>query len=208
MEIESIKNRITELEKAKAALLQHAADLEAHRDHASTFTALTGKDQKGAKHLDALIAELVTIGAKVTAFDAGIRAERANLVAAERQLNVEQDQRDAQAALQIVEGRFAENGKALQAAMDLLESAAGDQDAIFAELAALGCTVPDTQRRRINGGFALATAVMKTKWQRQVGTEFLAPHQRTTFDAVYANWESRLRAEIERRLPVEQERAA
>jgi hypothetical protein len=120
MEIESIKNRIAELEAGKAALLQHAADLESKRDHASTFTALTGKDQKGAKHLDSLIAELVTIGSKVTAFDVAIRAEHQNLVAAERMADVAQDQRNAQAALQIIEGRFTENGRQLQTAMELL----------------------------------------------------------------------------------------
>jgi hypothetical protein len=184
MELEAIQNRIAELEAGKAALIKHAGDLESQRDEVSTFETLIHIDSKGAKKLDSLITELVTIAAKCTAFDAAIRAERANLVAAERAANVEQDQRNAQAALQIVEGRFAENGKALQAAMDLLESAAGDHDVIFAELEALGCSVPDTQRRRINGGFALATTIMRTKWQRQVGTEFLAPHQRTSFEKV------------------------
>jgi uncharacterized protein YbaA (DUF1428 family) len=207
-DIATIQARISELEQAKANLLLHAADLEAKRDTASTFETLTLKDKHGAKHLDALIAELVTIGAKLTAFDSAIRAEKHNLLLAERAANVEQDQRDAQAALEIVDSRLAANGKALATAMDLFVTAIGEQTVIFAELQALGCSVPDAQRCRINNGFAVATALMNAKLQQQVRSEFLAPHQRTSFDKVYENWEQRLRAEIERRLPAEEEIAA
>ena len=74
--MEEVTSRIAELDNAKAALLQQAADLEAKRDEASTFENLMNANSKGHKILENISAELFAIADRLRRSTSLLRPRR------------------------------------------------------------------------------------------------------------------------------------
>ena len=190
--IDEVTSRIAELENAKAALLQHAGELEAKRDENSTFENLMHPDSKGHKKLQSIAAELFAIADKVRAFDIAIATEQQNLRLAELAANkLEQRQvaEAAQADAREFEAQLRLFDKHMRAAMDAWITA-GERHRSMRMNGIV--TSPDDNRFRIKTIDVIKTWLLGFPWIKggDFGFTSLAGNQRCDFAKVLSGGES------------------
>jgi hypothetical protein len=93
-----------------------------------------------------------------------------------------------------------ENGLKLDEAMQIIVEESKKQKLIFDRLRNLGVRYPRADMVRINSAHCIATALMVSGWQREIGSQYLAPGQRNDFKTLYERWAISIENELSRRI--------
>jgi chromosome segregation ATPase len=197
-------NTMTELEKANAtlaSLIAKLAETETLHEKAEArikqiaYDAIACDDAGARKEMGRLEAEAAKAATEITALEAAIATAQKHVTAAQDAERDDVERENARTALGLLSD-FAARGERLDHA---LEGFVREYEALNQDFRALQrLSYPPSTFALIENGMKRAT---QTKlMQAKLQSDFLAPHQRTTFSDCIEGWAASVRNRIEARL--------
>jgi hypothetical protein len=195
------------LQNKRAKTIERGFKLADERK-AIAFDAHAGDDEKARRRLGQIHTEAVIQSNELASIDEAIATAAERLRAAEGDAALEQDRQEALAAREVLRAELMENGLKLNEALQILIEESAKQKLLFDKLRHLGVSSPRADMVRISSAHCVSTALMVSGWQKEVGSEFLAPGQRQNFATLYGRWAEAIEKELSRRIGDELEEKA